>query len=240
MRGGGRTFLRKGFAVYVVDGVNRGRSGYDIADISLTRQGAKPATAIPAMNRYSHERAWTQFRIGPSFGVAHAGSQFPVEAFNQYAAQLVPAWRAPTELQRNVAGLTALLDRIGPALLLTWSQSGMFGFHAAIQRPHLVKAVISLEPSTISSEGVTKELTAANLKTLADTPILLEVGDYDAPRVASLRKLAASIGNQATVLALTEEGIFGNGHVVMIEKNNLQVADLLIQRLESIVPGLGQ
>ncbi len=78
-----------------------------------------------------------------------------------------------------------------------------------------------------------------NLKTLADTPILLEVGDYDAPRVASLGTFAASIGNQATVLALTEEGLFGNCHVVTIEKNNLQVADLLIERLESIVPGLG-
>ena len=68
------------------------------------------------------------------------------------------------------------------------------------------------------------------MKTLADTPILLEVGDYDAPRVASLGTFAASIGNQATVLALTEEGLFGNCHVVTIEKNNLQVADL---------PGLG-
>jgi hypothetical protein len=42
------------------------------------------------------------------------------------------------------------------------------------------------------------------------------------------------------VLALKEEAIFGNGHVVMIEKNNLQVADLLIQRLASVVPGLAQ
>jgi pimeloyl-ACP methyl ester carboxylesterase len=233
-------FLRRGFAVYVVDGVNRGRSGYDITDTSLARQGTKPASAIPAMNRYSHERAWTQFRIGPSLGVAHPRSQFPVEAFNQYAAQLVPAWRDPTELERNVAGLTALIDRIGPAILLTWSQSGMFGLRTAVQRPNLVKAVISLEPSTISPEGVTPELTPANLKTLANTPILLQVGDYDAPRIASLKKFAASIGHQTSVLALTEEGIFGNGHVVMIEKNNLQVADLLIQRLERIVPGSTQ
>ena len=50
-----------------------------------------------------------------------------------------------------------------------------------------------------------------NLKTLADTPILLEVGDYDAPRVASLGTFAASIGNQATVLALTEGAVRGEG-----------------------------
>jgi pimeloyl-ACP methyl ester carboxylesterase len=226
-------FLRKGFAVYVVDGVNRGRSGYDITDISLIGQGTKPAAEIPAMNRYSHERAWTQFRIGKDYRIPYPGSQFPVEAFDQYAAQLVPAWRGPMEQQRNVVGLVALVDRIGPAILLTWSQSGMFGLHTAVQRPNLVKAVISLEP-------VTQELTAADSKALANTPILLQVGDYDQPRVESLRKFAASIGNQASVLALKEEAIFGNGHVVMIEKNNLQVADLLIQRLASVVPGLAQ
>ena len=93
-----------------------------------------------------------------------------------------------------------------------------------------------LEPSKKSGEGSAAGLTAANLRVLAAVPILLEVGDYDAPRIASLKKFARSVGDNVSVMVLPEEKIFGNGHVVMIEKNNLQVADLIIQRLEKMVP----
>jgi pimeloyl-ACP methyl ester carboxylesterase len=230
-------FLRKGFSVYVVDGVNRGRSGYDITDVSLVRQGANPGKNTPLINRYSHERAWTQFRFGPKIGVLNPNSQFPAEAFNQYTAQLVPAWRDDAEIDRNIEGLIALLDRIGPAVVLTWSQSGLFGWRAALARPNLVKAIISCEPSMISPEGVSTGLKPADLKALASVPIVIQVGDYDPPRLKSLKSFASSIGPNVLVLSLPELGIYGNSHLVMIEKNNLQVADLFIQRLEKILPG---
>jgi len=114
-------FLRRGFPVYNVDGVNRGASSYDITNIVLVRQGRAPITAIPSMNRYTYEAAWTQFRIGPSPGVPFANTQFPIEAFDQYTNQLVPAFRDAIEDDKNVAALVALLDRIGPAIVLTWS-----------------------------------------------------------------------------------------------------------------------
>jgi pimeloyl-ACP methyl ester carboxylesterase len=40
---------------------------------------------------------------------------------------------------------TALLDRIGQAILVTHSQSGTFGFLIADKRPDLVKAVVTVE-----------------------------------------------------------------------------------------------
>lgn len=40
----------------------------------------------------------------------------------------------------------ALLDRIGPAVIITHSQGGPLGFLIADARPKLVKALISLEP----------------------------------------------------------------------------------------------
>jgi len=230
-------FLRRGFAVYVVDGVNRGRSGYDITDISLVRQGAKPGRNNPLINRYSHERAWTQFRFGPKPGELNPNSQFPAEAFDQYTAQLVPAWRDNAEIDRNIEGVVALLDRIGPAIVLTWSQSGIFGWRAALARPNLVKAIISCEPSMISPEGVSAGLKPTDLKALSSVPIVIQVGDYDPPRLKSLKSFAASIGSNVSVLSLPELGIYGNSHLVMIEKNNLQVADLFIQQLEKILPG---
>lgn len=207
-------------------------------DLDLVRQGMKPVKEIPAINRYSHERAWTQFRIGPSFKVPFPRTQFPVEAFDQYAAQLVPAWRDPAETDRNVAALVALFDRIGPGILMTWSQSGLFGWRTAVQRSNLVKAIVSLEPSMISPGGSSAGLKPADLQVLGTIPILLQVGDFDSARIKSLASFANSIGQNVSVLVLPEEGISGNGHVVMIEKNNLQVADLIIQRVEKTVEGL--
>lgn len=224
-------FLRHGFAVYNADGVNRGGSSYDITNIVLVRQGAAPITAIPGMNRYTHELAWTQFRIGPAPGVPFPTTQFPVEAFEQYTNQLVPAFRDAIEDDKNVAALVALLDRIGPSIVLTWSQSGRFGFRAAVQRPQLVKALVALEPAAVSAAGEMTGVSAADLETISHIPVLLEAGDFDTPRISSLRNFAARLGDNASVLVLPEQGIFGNGHVVMVEKNNLQVADLIIDYL---------
>ena len=224
-------FLRKGLPVYNSDGVNRGGSSYDIADIALVRQGNAPITAIPEMNRYTHELAWTQFRIGPSPGEPFPTTQFPIEAYRQYVKQLVPAWRDPIEDDKNVNALVALLDRIGPAIVLTWSQSGRFGVRAAVQRPDLVKALILLEPAAVSDAGEMTGVTQADLNSLSDIPVLLQAGDFDPDRLVRHQNFCSNIGGNCTLLNLTEVGIFGNGHVVMVEKNNLQVADLIISFL---------
>ena len=42
--------------------------------------------------------------------------------------------------------LAALLDRIGPALLLTHSASGPVGWLVADRRPNLVKAILAVAP----------------------------------------------------------------------------------------------
>src|SRR5438270_3378508 len=43
--------------------------------------------------------------------------------------------------------LIALLDRIGPSILLTHSQSGAFGWLVADARPDLVRAILAIEPN---------------------------------------------------------------------------------------------
>src|SRR5262249_29164132 len=50
-----------------------------------------------------------------------------------------------TQLTRDAA--VALLDKIGPSIVLTHSQSGAFGWPIADARPDLVKAVVAVEPS---------------------------------------------------------------------------------------------
>src|SRR5215467_13709323 len=122
-------FLRKGFPVYVVDHSGRGRSGFDPTPVNLVREqpGANPAS-LPTLFLATQERAWLNFRLGPSYGVPFAGLQFPVEAMEQYTAQLVP--NTETTLAgvgaNTVEGLVALLDKIGPAVVMVHSQSGVY------------------------------------------------------------------------------------------------------------------
>lgn len=46
----------------------------------------------------------------------------------------------------NLNALTALLDKIGPAVVLTHSQAGPIGWGIGDARPKLVKAIVALEP----------------------------------------------------------------------------------------------
>jgi pimeloyl-ACP methyl ester carboxylesterase len=75
--------------------------------------------------------------------------------FDAFHATQVPYLADAAETQRLiVAAGTALLDRIGPAILMTHSQSGTFGWLLGDARPHLVKAIVALEPNGPPFENV--------------------------------------------------------------------------------------
>ena len=78
----------------------------------------------------------------------------------------------------------ALLDKIGPAILLTHSQSGAFGWPVADARPKLVKAILAIEPSgppvhdieNLGPPDWFKDAERTKLSGLGDIPIT-----YDPP-----------------------------------------------------------
>jgi pimeloyl-ACP methyl ester carboxylesterase len=85
---------------------------------------------------------------------AHLHTQWPGAGqpgdpiFDQFYASQMPSvadFAKQQELNRD-AGI-ALLDKIGPAILLTHSQSGAFGWPIADARPQLVKAIVAVEPN---------------------------------------------------------------------------------------------
>ena len=121
-------FVRRGFPVYVVDHSGRGRSGFNPTPLNEVRDapGAKPST-LPTVLLSTQERAWPNFRFGERVGAPYPGLQFPLEALDHYFAQLVP--NTETTLQgggsNTVSALAALLDRIGPAVVIVHSQSGV-------------------------------------------------------------------------------------------------------------------
>jgi pimeloyl-ACP methyl ester carboxylesterase len=227
-------FLREGFATYGVDRVNTGRAGSDICKINAVKLGDAPPSELPAMNRYAAESAWVTFRWGPEFGKPYPDTQFPIEAADNYYPQTASTYRDPQELRKSVSALAALLDKVGPATLQTWSSSGLMGYLTAIERPQLVKGILAVETSPTAFD----EIPAEALRTLARVPIVIVIGDRAQDRVdasrAFQRKMQA-LGGDVTVDVLPEAGIHGNGHTLMLERNNQQIMLRMISWLKDHV-----
>jgi pimeloyl-ACP methyl ester carboxylesterase len=137
-------FLRRGYAVYVVDQVARGRSAY-IADVYGP---SRTQTREYVMQRFSTSEKynlWPQAKYHTQWpGNAQPGDP----AFDNYFASNVPSMdNRETQSKMNVDALAALLDRIGPSIVLVHSQSGQYGWPLAQARPALVKAIVAAEPS---------------------------------------------------------------------------------------------
>ena len=206
-------FVRKGFPVYVIDHSGRGRSGFDRRCGRNTRR-ARAARCYP-----------TPF----------PGSQFPVEAFDQYTAQLVPNAEAtlPGAGANTVRALAALLDKIGPAVVMVHSQSGAYGMDLVRARAQKLRALINIEGNCAP---VTTDEVA---NTFAKVPLLSVWGDNSngapGPNGDERRNgCAATVdaikraGGAGKFLLLPEVGQKGNSHMLMMDRNNLQVADLII------------
>jgi pimeloyl-ACP methyl ester carboxylesterase len=229
-------FLRKRRAVYVPDQVARARSGFDATTYNEVRLGKRPASELPAIRTASHEIAWTFFRYGPTVGKPFSNEQFPVEAFDEFAKQMIPDLNAQLpEVNPTWVNLSALAHRLEGAILMGHSEAGFFPERAALANPADVRGIISIEtrcPTTLSLEQIS---------ILTRIPILVVFGDHlmDVPTYAtrwmdtfhSCEQFIQEVrgaGGDATMLHLPECGQFGNSHMLMQDKNNLEVADLIL------------
>ena len=115
----GDLLCAQGLPVYVVDHAGRARSGFDPTPLDRAKAEGS-AAALPEFLIATRELAWVFFRIGPSHPTPHPGTQFPLDALDQYVSQLVPNTEStlPGAGANTVAGLAALLDKIGPAVVL--------------------------------------------------------------------------------------------------------------------------
>jgi len=134
-------FLRRGYAVYIVEQPDRGRSSYQPDDgPQAFPQLLAVQQRFTASEKYS---LWPQARLHTQWpGTGTAGD--PV--FDQFFASQVPFLQKPDVVQTlNRDAITALLDKLGPVVLMVHSQAGAFGVLVADQRPQLVKALIEVE-----------------------------------------------------------------------------------------------
>ena len=283
-------FLRQGYAVYVVDQPGRGRAAY-LADLY---GGVTPPSLDNAQRRFvapERYRLWPQARLHTQW----PGTGAPGDAvFDQFYASQLPSIQDFTLQQvLNADAIVALLDRIGPAIVLTHSQSGAFGWPVADRRPDLVKAIVAVEPNgppffditnvpapewfrdsatQTRPWGVTAvplsyappanntsdlailrqekpdapDLTkcwlqkspARQLPNLQKIPILIMTAEasYHAPYDHCTVKYLEQAGVHSTWIKLADIGIHGNGHMMMLEKNNLDIAAVISTWLSKSLP----
>jgi pimeloyl-ACP methyl ester carboxylesterase len=210
-------FLRQGLAVYVVDNVERGGAGW------ATFEEVWPEAPIIR----NAEESWSLFRFGRAEDYAarrpFAGQRFPVAAFDAFIRHAVPRWLGNNDAA--LEGFCAVLDRIGPCLVLAHSHGGEVAYRALHARPGLVRGVIGVEPS-----GFSPEVAAASV---AGKPFLFVYGDYldatplwerlcDAGRAYAGR--LASHGARVATWRLADMGVAGNSHMPMMDDNSDDIA----------------
>ena len=282
-------FLRQGYAVYVVDQPGRGRAAYE-----AQRYG--PLTRVDLENTRRRFVAPERYNLWPQ---AHLHTQWPGkgepgdDVFDQFYASQVPSIQDFTMQQLlNRDAIVALLDKIGPSIVLTHSQSGAFGWPVADARPALVKAIVAVEPNgppfydvenvqppdwfrdganrtrpwgvtaapltysppaaDASDLAITRQETpdapdvarcwlqkspARTLPNLQKLPILVITGEasYHAPYDHCTVKYLQKAGVNPVWIKLADVGIHGNGHMMMLEKNNAEIAGVMSRWLAKSV-----
>ena len=239
-------FVRRNRPVYLADQSSRARSGFDATTINAVKLGTLPPSQLPNIFMASHQTSWTLFRFGPTFNTAFPDEQFPVEAAGELYKQMIPDLNgtlpSPNPTWKNMA---ALAVKLHGAVLMGHSESGFFPEEAALIDPTGIKGIISIEM------GCTTTLTPPQLAKLAKIPILVMFGDHlgDVPgRFATtwttnfdtcqkFVEQVKSAGGDAEMMSLPKLGIKGNSHMLMQDKNNLQLADLILGWIDQHVEG---
>jgi pimeloyl-ACP methyl ester carboxylesterase len=279
-------FVRRGYAVYVVDQVARGRSAY---------WAPQPYGGVTPSRFSFVERRFVAPERSKQWPQAHLHTQWPGDgkpgdaAFEQFYASQFPSLASfPKQQELNRDALVALLDKIGPAILLTHSQSGSFNWPVADARPNLLKALVAVEPSgppvhDVDNTGEPdwfkdaertkvsgladvpltydpplsgdaklefvrqdkpdrpdlvrcwrQQEPARKLPSLARIPIVVITGEasYHAPYDHCTAAYLEQAGAHPTFIRLADQGVRGNGHMMMIEKNNAAIAGVIAQWLE--------
>ncbi len=232
-------FVRQHFPTYVVDQVGRGRSGYDMTAINEVAQGIAPVSHLPPIFSAGHESAWTIFRFGTQFPDAFPGLQFPIwEAGpdGQFWKQMVPDFnRALPSPNPTLTDLSQLSIALAGAILVSHSESGIFPFQTAAISTQGIAGIISIEPGGC---------TGLDVNAVAKIPTLILYGDNVslftnwASSLQTCTAFAAQVkaaGGNIQVLQLPSVNILGNSHMLMQDRNNLVIADLLVQWIEQNV-----
>jgi pimeloyl-ACP methyl ester carboxylesterase len=233
-------FVRKGHAVYIPDQVARGRSGFNQAVYNDVRAGKAAPDRQPVMRRFSDEVVWPNFRFGPKPGTAYPDEQFPVAAVDELSKQSIPDLNLSLPAANpSHKALAELARQLKNTVLMGHSQGGTFPLEAALIDSTGIRGMVLVEPGTCPAA-----YTDEQIRMLAKIPILVVFGDHlkDAPTglrhmeywqipfdsCQAFIKRVNGMDGKAQMLFPPDRGIRGNSHMIMQDKNNLQIADLIL------------
>ena len=220
--------LGLGFAVYVVDNVERGRAGWC----------AVPEVWAGDPIVRSAQEAWSLFRFGRSEDFQDRrpfpGQRFPTGALDTFIMGHTPRWLTTTDAA--VATFEAVLRRVGPCCVVTHSQGGEVAFSAAARHPTLVPCLVALEPSGFPDEPgafVGRSVLLITGDYMDATPIWTSLRERTEECIAALKEAGAS----AALWSLPRLGINGNSHMFMMDDNNAEIAEMLREWILERQPG---
>jgi hypothetical protein len=180
----------------------------------------------------------------------HVAPLFPTDQAAEYYKQLVPntevtlpgstcATCTPQNLGPSNTwtpqALALLVERLGGAVIATHSQSGIMGHHAVRilkgkGKLNLVKGLITIEGGCSFPQS---GLTAADFDAI---PYLVVKGDYanvsqqcqESVDAINKRRADKQGTAKADYFKLDEMGMLGVTHMMMLDSNNLKIADLML------------
>jgi pimeloyl-ACP methyl ester carboxylesterase len=138
----------------------------------------------------------------------------------------------------TIKALSDLAGDLNGAVLLSHSQSGTWGFEAVLANPKGISGIVAIEPTAPTCSG---SYTEQQIAALAQVPTLVIFGDHldvtptFTTALAACRALIAQIkakGGNAQTLHLPDVGIHGNSHMMMMDANNIQIADLILKWID--------
>ncbi len=247
-------FLRRGFPVYIVDFPRRGRAGYPSFVGAFGMLDANQQIVPNRTGQAGREYAWSRWRLGPKYPEVFPTQAFPMKAVDSFLQHLVPTVSDNPQIISDA--LIALLDKIGPAVVVTHSQSGLFGWLAGARSP-LVRGIVSYEPGFVfikdempkpiplfkGTQNAGTAVSESEFANLAKIPLQVVYGDNipvnpipdliaDGRRaqVVTSRLFVDALnrkGGKASVLHLPDAGLRGNSHFMFSDLNNIGVADQL-------------
>mgnify|MGYP000143250640 CR=1 FL=1 len=214
--------LNAGFGVYVIDTVERGRAGW---------------CAIPNIwpgkpEMRSNQRTWSALRLGSEKNfktkLPFVGQQFPIESFDSLVNYNVPRWNCNAGVSsRAIEKLLRKIDR--PCSLIAYSQGSDIAMQTFFATENLLRSIVLLEPAAFPLPDNPDQMLEKN--------VLILFGDFIEQNLLwhSFKEKAEKYANSLTrlgmkvdILNLPEKNIYGNSHMIMMDRNNEEALDTII------------
>ncbi len=272
--------VQEGYTVYVVDRPGHGRAAF--------HPDLLGAMTPPFTYEFAHWLFMPPPEGPSSHPASHLHTEWPGSGHEDWVADQLIAGTGPMMADFSVSHAlersrgAELLDRIGPAIVLTHSAGGPAGWQIADARPELVKALVAIEtmgppflqrpemglsldwglsaaPLTFDppvSDASELELVVRELPEPGRPPMTLQA---DPPRrLANLSQMPIAVvaaeaspfihfddhtveflkqaGCDVERVRLADHGVHGNGHGMMMERNNREALQVILDWLGRRLP----